>query len=202
MTHSPYFCLKYTRASRFDGQKPDITIFTVLKTIHRVMGLFSFFKKAGSKALVQEEKKAASSNFAQEIAKKAKVSAMRNIVSSLEIDVRDLEVDLDDDVVVVSGVVGSHADREKVILALGNVHGIATVDDRIEVEVVEEEVAEVFAESQFYTVQKGDSLSKIAKKFYGNAMKYPVIFEANKPMLKDPSLIYPGQNLRIPSEVA
>ncbi|MBP7184191.1 MAG: LysM peptidoglycan-binding domain-containing protein, partial [Saprospiraceae bacterium] len=47
-------------------------------------------------------------------------------------------------------------------------------------------------------VQKGDSLSKIAKAFYGDAMKYPVIFEANKPMLTDPDLIYPGQTLRIP----
>ena len=44
----------------------------------------------------------------------------------------------------------------------------------------------------------GDNLSKIAKKFYGDANKYPVIFEANKPMLKDPNKIYPGQNLRIP----
>jgi len=41
-------------------------------------------------------------------------------------------------------------------------------------------------------------LSKIAKSQYGNAMKYPLIFEANKPMLKDPNKIYPGQVLRIP----
>jgi nucleoid-associated protein YgaU len=45
----------------------------------------------------------------------------------------------------------------------------------------------------------GDTLGKIAKKYYGNAMKYPVIFEANKPMLKNPDLIYPGQVLRIPA---
>ena len=57
------------------------------------------------------------------------------------------------------------------------------------------------AESQFYTVQKGDTLSKIAKEFYGEASKYPQIFEANKPMLKDPDKIYPGQMLRIPPEV-
>ena len=52
--------------------------------------------------------------------------------------------------------------------------------------------------STFYTVQKGDSLSKIAKDHYGDASKYPQIFEANKPMLKDPDKIYPGQVLRIP----
>ena len=44
----------------------------------------------------------------------------------------------------------------------------------------------------------GDSLSKIAKEQYGDAMKYPAIFEANKPMLTDPDKIYPGQVLRIP----
>ena len=44
----------------------------------------------------------------------------------------------------------------------------------------------------------GDTLSKIAKQHYGNAMKYPVIFEANKPMLEHPDKIYPGQVLRIP----
>lgn len=53
-------------------------------------------------------------------------------------------------------------------------------------------------EAHYHTVAHGDSLSKIAKKFYGNAMKYPVIFEANKPMLDDPDKIYPGQVLRIP----
>ena len=53
-------------------------------------------------------------------------------------------------------------------------------------------------ETKFYTVVSGDTLGKIAKEYYGNAMKYPEIFEANKPMLKDPDLIYPGQVLRIP----
>ena len=54
------------------------------------------------------------------------------------------------------------------------------------------------AMAQFHTVVSGDSLSKIAKEFYGDAMKYPVIFEANKPMLTHPDKIYPGQVLRIP----
>ena len=54
--------------------------------------------------------------------------------------------------------------------------------------------------SKTYTVQTGDTLSKIAKEFYGNANKYQQIFEANKPMLKDPDKIYPGQVLRIPAD--
>ena len=55
-------------------------------------------------------------------------------------------------------------------------------------------------QSRTYTVQKGDTLSGIAKEMYGEANKYPLIFEANQPMLKDPDRIYPGQVLRIPQE--
>ena len=69
--------------------------------------------------------------------------------------------------------------------------GVEAVDNRLEV--VNPEPA-----ATFYTVVRGDTLSKIAKEHYGNAMKYPVIFEANKPMLKHPDKIYPGQVLRIP----
>jgi nucleoid-associated protein YgaU len=84
------------------------------------------------------------------------------------------------------------ATKEKVVLVVGNSQGIATVDDQMSVEHIE-------PEAQFHTVVSGDTLGKIAKQYYGNAMKYPVIFEANKPMLKDPDLIYPGQVLRIPT---
>lgn len=61
-----------------------------------------------------------------------------------------------------------------------------------------EDIAAAEFTSRTYTVQKGDTLSKIAKEMYGNAGKYPVIFEANQPMLKHPDKIYPGQVLRIP----
>ncbi|MBK7407833.1 MAG: peptidoglycan-binding protein LysM [Saprospirales bacterium] len=100
-------------------------------------------------------------------------------------------MELNDDTVIVNGEVESQEQREKVILVLGNVDGIAAVDDRLE-------VVQSAPEAVFYEVQKGDTLSKIAKAQYGNAMKYPVIFEANKPMLTDPDKIYPGQMLRIP----
>ena len=66
------------------------------------------------------------------------------------------------------------------------------MDDRIEVVTPEPEAA-------MYTVVPGDSLSKIALAHYGDAMKYPMIFEANRPMLEDPDKIYPGQVLRIPA---
>ena len=50
-----------------------------------------------------------------------------------------------------------------------------------------------------HVVTDNDTLSKIAKHYYGDMMKYPVIFEANKPMLSHPDKIYPGQVLRIPA---
>jgi len=49
-----------------------------------------------------------------------------------------------------------------------------------------------------YVVVKGDSLSKIASGQYGNAQKWRRIYEANRDLIKDPDLIYPGQQLRIP----
>jgi LysM repeat protein len=54
-------------------------------------------------------------------------------------------------------------------------------------------------EPQTYTVQPGDTLSKIAKQFYGNAGAYMKIFEANKDKLTDPNKIQVGQVLRIPN---
>ncbi len=52
---------------------------------------------------------------------------------------------------------------------------------------------------QTYTVVKGDSLSKIAKRFYGDAQQWRKIYEANKDQIKNPDLIYPGQTFKIPS---
>ena len=85
----------------------------------------------------------------------------------------------------------SQEDKEKLVLACGNVRGIAEVDEDLEVE-------QKAPEATMYTVKSGDSLSKIAKQHYGDASKYPRIFEANRPMLSDPDKIYPGQVLRIP----
>ena len=52
---------------------------------------------------------------------------------------------------------------------------------------------------QAYTVQSGDTLSKISKQFYGDANSYMRIFDANKDQLKDPNMIKPGQVLKIPA---
>ena len=147
------------------------------------MGLFSFIKNAGAKVF------GIGKTTEEEAAEKA--AKLVNAVNALGLEVADLAVNVDDDKASVSGEAADLATKEKVVLVVGNTQGIAMVDDRMEVEHVE-------PEAQFHTVAKGDTLGKIAKQYYGNAMKYPVIFEANKPMLKDPNLIYPGQVLRIP----
>ena len=159
------------------------------------MGLFSFIKDAGAKVFgigkttAEEAAETAANNAA--IAKE-KATKLSNAVETLGFKVVDLNIEVNGDSATVWGQADSQATREKVILVLGNTEGIATVDDRMTVEIPE-------PEAQFHTVVKGDYLSKIAKKYYGDAMKYPVIFEANKPMLTDPDKIYPGQVLRIPA---
>lgn len=154
------------------------------------MGLFSFLKNAGAK-LFKRKKEEVNKPEEAEVVHETNVEALRSAVAELGIEVKDFFVDLQEDTVIVFGEVNSQADKEKIILTLGNVEGVEQVDDRMT-------VIEPEPEATFYEVKKGDSLSKIAKAHYGDAMKYPVIFEANKPMLKDPNLIYPGQVLRIP----
>ncbi len=156
------------------------------------MGIFDFFKKAGSSVFKNEEAEAAKEAAEAAAANARKESLLADIITSTGIEIENLEVKLSGDLVTVHGSADSQSDKEKVILALGNIDGIAAVDDRITVE-------EQVEQSRFYTVKSGDTLSKIAKAQYGNAMKYMEIFEANQPMLEDPNKIYPGQVLRIPN---
>jgi nucleoid-associated protein YgaU len=146
------------------------------------VGVFDFIKGAGRKEEAKQD---------EERSELIKSNKLLRYVTGLGLDVEDLRVKYDDGIATVTGKAASQAEREKVVLALGNTEGVAQVDDQMEVVSTE-------AEAKFYTVEKGDSLSKIAKEFYGDAMKYSVIFDANKPMLTDPNLIYPGQVLRIP----
>jgi nucleoid-associated protein YgaU len=165
------------------------------------MGLFSFIKNAGAKVFgigktTEEEAaeaKAAEAKAAVEELKSEEAAArkLEETIKDLQLHVEGLNVFVDDDMARISGMAYDQATREKVILVVGNTAGIATVDDQMTVEHVE-------PEAQFHTVVSGDTLGKIAKNYYGNAMKYPLIFEANKPMLTDPDKIYPGQVLRIP----
>lgn len=151
------------------------------------MGLFSFIKDAGAKIFSKKEEEAPVEERAQ-----LRASALLEHVKSLGLKYRTIKIMLKDDDVKVEGEVEAQEDAEKIILAIGNVNGVDVVDNQMT-------VIEPKPEAQYHTVEKGEWLSKIAKKYYGDANKYNLIFEANKPMLKDPDLIYPGQVLRIPN---
>ncbi len=144
------------------------------------MGIFSFLSNSGKKTIDSTADNAVNAS-----------KLVKNI-QTYGFDVTDLDIEIDGETAKVWGVAANQATREKVLLAIGNTKGIASVDDKMTTAVPE-------PEAKFYTVVSGDSLSKIAKKYYGDAMKYNEIFEANKPMLKDVNKIYPGQVLRIPN---
>jgi nucleoid-associated protein YgaU len=167
------------------------------------MGVFDFIKGAGEKLLeLNPATKAAEVLVAQ--------------VRKFKLGGDDLKVDADGAKVRIAGTARSQEEREKMVLAVGNVHGVEQViDDIIIVDPSASGPAPApptrnaapapaaapaapSAPAQFYTVQKGDTLSKIAKQFYGSAQKYNRIFEANRPLLQHPDEIYPGQVLRIP----
>jgi nucleoid-associated protein YgaU len=138
------------------------------------MVLFNFAKKAGEK-----------------MAEALSDGGISDIFKKNKLDDKGVEVKTEGEKVILNGKVKTQEEAEKIIIAAGNNEGVAEVESNIEVE-------EPAPEAKMYEVQSGDSLSRIAKEFYGDAMKYPVIFEANKPMLTDPDKIYPGQMLRIP----
>lgn len=174
------------------------------------MGLFDFIANAGDKL------------FGDDTIDENKVR--EHIMGlGLKLKVFSVVAHQKDKMVSLIGWAESLADKEKAILAAGNIKGVEKVDDRLKVgtpparqpatpaaaaptaqqaapepEAAPEPDSSEQPSSRFYTVKSGDTLSKIAREFYGNASKYPVIFEANKPMLTNPDRIYPGQVLRIP----
>jgi nucleoid-associated protein YgaU len=158
------------------------------------MGIFDFVKDAGKKIGLGDSK---NEEAATEAARDERLEELQQgnkllrLIRDMNQGVENPRVEFDDGVATVYGKAPSQAIKENTILVIGNVQGVARVDDRME-------VVEAAPEATFYTVESGDTLGAIAKRHYGDASRYPEIFEANKPMLKDPNLIYPGQVLRIP----
>jgi nucleoid-associated protein YgaU len=165
------------------------------------MSLFSFMKEVGEKlfnpvkqasAAPAQSSPAAGGQQAQDV---ANGEAIKNYVASLGLKVSGLTVTYDSAnyTATLSGAAADQETKEKAVLAAGNVMNVAKVDDQMTV------TTSGGGEAKFHTVEKGDTLSKISKQVYGDANQYNKIFEANKPMLKSPDLIYPGQVLRIPA---
>jgi nucleoid-associated protein YgaU len=141
------------------------------------MGLFDFISETGKKLFGKED------------------DAADKIKQDIEADnpgVQDLGVNYQDGVVTLSGNADSAEAMEKAVLMAGNVQGVSEVRaDNVQVPPAREEV-------EYYVIQSGDTLSALAKKYYGNAGDYPRIFEANQEVIKDADKIYPGQKIRIP----
>ena len=155
------------------------------------MGLFSFVKNAGKRAALIISGDDHIQADPSETPQVAHAGHLEKMIADMGIVVDDLAIGVEGDRVLVGGVCASSADKEKVVLALGNIQGVAEVQDGLVVRDPE-------PPSMFYTVEKGDTLSAIAQAHYGMARLYNGIFEANQPMLKSPDEIYPGQMLRVP----
>jgi nucleoid-associated protein YgaU len=170
-----------------------------------IMGLLSFIREAGEKLFghkeVDEAQEAAAQNEDEDVqARVAQLNAtagqaIMEYIASQNLSAEGLSVAFDGATrtATVFGQAPDQTTREKIVLCCGNVQGVEAVDDRMT-------AAQSEPEATFYTVVRGDTLSKIAKEQYGSANKYPQIFEANRPMLTHPDKIYPGQVLRIPPQ--
>lgn len=170
------------------------------------MGFFDFVKGAGEKLFGKDEpEEAAKADPEKPAFDPAFVSdQLRGKVARLGLPIDGLDVSFADGIATVRGEVPSREVAEKVVIQLGNTTIVERVDDQLTVRPppVVEQAPPPPPPAVFYTVVRGDTLSKIAKAQYGDWRRYPEIFEANKPMLKDPDLIYPGQVLRIPGKSA
>jgi nucleoid-associated protein YgaU len=141
------------------------------------MGLFDFVKEIGHKLFNRDEEAA---------------EKIKKHIEAMNPGITGLEVNYTNGVVSLSGQAASAEAMEKAVLMAGNVQGVADVKiDGLQTPPVKEKV-------EYYIIKKGDTLSAIAKQFYGKPNDYPKIFEANREVIKDANLIFPGQKIRIP----
>jgi nucleoid-associated protein YgaU len=141
------------------------------------MSLFSFVKDIGHKLFGKGDDAG---------------EKIRQHIESANPGIEGLKVSFNDGVASLSGTAASSEAMEKAVLMAGNVEGVN------EVKIEGMSVPPSSQKVEYYIIQKGDSLSKIAKHYYGNAADYPKIFEANREVIKDADLIFPGQKIRIP----
>ena len=147
------------------------------------MSIFDFVKSVGKKLGIGDEETPPSADD------------LKAELDSFDLGTEKVEVSVEGDKAIIKGEVADQSIFEKAVIAIGNTLGVS----KVEASDVKVGSGNAPGEPVFHEVKKGDNLWKIAEKHYGNGSKYPEIFEANKPMLKDPDLIYPGQMLRIPA---
>ncbi len=152
------------------------------------MGLLDFLKDAGKDLFAGK-----AGSEAEQIKKE--------IERALGSNVSPLGVRFDNGRVTLQGTAKSQAAKEKAALIAGNVKGVSNVnDDALKVDGAQTAGAATASKGgSYYTIQSGDTLSKIAKAKYGDAGDYQKIFEANREVIGDPDKIYPGQQIRIPA---
>jgi nucleoid-associated protein YgaU len=159
------------------------------------MGILNFIKEAGEKLFGHSSQPAAADASAPGAgdANAKAADAIVAYIKSQGLSADDLAVTYDgtSHTVTVAGTAPDQATKEKILVAAGNVQDVEKVDDQLS-------VTNPAPAAQFHTVVAGDNLWKIAEKYYGSGAKNDLIFEANKPMLKSPDKIYPGQVLVIP----
>ncbi len=128
--------------------------------------------------------------------------------------ISDLQVSVEDGVATITGEAESSSAYEKAVLMAGNALGVETVEageltladqaiDSSSEEMLDDDSGQVIQQTPnvtYYEIQKGDSLWKIADKFYGDGTKHTKIFADNREVIKDPNLIFPGQKIRIPMD--
>lgn len=141
------------------------------------MGLFDFVKEVGRKLFNRDEEAA---------------EKIKKHIEESNPGIEGLQVEFSKGVVSVSGQAASAEAMEKAVLMAGNVQGVS------EVKIDKLQAPPTQAKVEYYIIKKGDTLSAIAKQFYGKPNDYPKIFEANREVIKDPNLIFPGQKVRIP----
>ncbi|MBU2570360.1 MAG: peptidoglycan-binding protein LysM [Gammaproteobacteria bacterium] len=147
------------------------------------MGLFNFAMNMGKKLFGSETEAPA---------------AIQKLIEEDNPGVENLQVQVEDGRAILSGKASSAEALEKAVLIAGNVQGIEAIDAA---GVTIADGSTVAGDDQFYTIEKGDTLWKIAEKAYDNGSKYQKIFEANREVIKDPDKIYPGQKIRIPKNL-
>jgi phage tail protein X len=161
------------------------------------MDLFGFVKDVGRRLFNKDEEAA---------------GKIKEHILASNPGVEDLEVSFERGIVGLKGRCTRPDAFQKCILMAGNVQGVIDVyatgltpfvAPRPEAVPVggphqHAHVTPVESREEYYVIERGDTLSHIAQRYYGKASSWPRLFEANREVIQDPDKIFPGQKIRVP----